>query len=124
MKTAGEFMVVLILVVLAVFVLINAVKNKSNKKNRCLNTKYLKRWRSEARSYIGVFANDNGGYSIVEARYAADYVSDYQVGNERFVILGTSDNEKEAIKICEKFRRKYIMYRLRDKKYGNCERVY
>ena len=117
-------MVVLVLVVLAVFVLINAVKNKSNKKNGGLNTKYLRRWRREAEGYIGVFFAPGGGYSIVYAKYVADFIGDYSYGNDRFEVLAYTDNEEEAIKICENYRRRYILCKLRKKKYGNIDRIH
>jgi len=106
-----------------------------NKKVQPLKTKLLKKLRSEARNRIGVFKFSDGKYRVV---FDASCLGDVSYFNENdwkiegdgslFQVFDrkdeVSDTIEEAMKVCDYYRRKFILREVRRKKFGDEKRYY
>ena len=105
-------------------------------KRNTLKTKLLKMLRSDARNRIGVFKFSDGRYYVV---YDTSFMHDVSNFNEKewkmygdeslFQVFNktkddVSDTLEEAIKVCDYYRRQYILNEVRKRKYGNNRRMY
>lgn len=101
-----------------------------NKKN-CLKVKLLHELRVLSRQHIGVFRdNDSGKYEVVfdKTRYLGD-ISQY--ANEKNKCLSCwqilekdVDSLDEAKKMCDFYRRCFILKQLNEHRYGTEQRYY
>lgn len=99
-----------------------------NKKN-CLKVKLLHELRVLSRQHIGVFRDNNSGkYKVVfdKSRYLGD-VSEYseEPNCEYFQILEKNvESLDEAKKMCDFYRRCFILKQLNEYRYGTEQRYY
>ena len=128
----GVFLALFLGLDLVIYGLFSWISNiRENKKNsKFLKTKLLKKMRAYGRNKVGVFIQDDGRYTIVYDRNKlSPYVNDYMVNSDRlstdFEIIDSNIPTIDAARIlCEKYRRHFILKRVREKRYGNCDRIY
>ena len=106
------------------------------KKVKPLKTKLLKRLRSEAYWKLGVFKFSDGKYRVVYDTSCMNDVSRFNekewrmYGDESFFQVfdktkdDVSDTLEDAMKVCDYYRRQYILNEVRKKRYGNDRRMY
>lgn len=95
-----------------------------------MKTKLLKKLRTEATWHYGVFINKDGLYEVVHDRdlLCPDLSRYGRKGDElyqnRYEVVETVGDIELAKKLCDDYRRGYILRRVRDKKYKNSQRCY
>lgn len=100
-----------------------------NKKN-CLKVKLLHKLRVLSKQQMGVFREENGKYTVVfdKRRYLGDI---YQYADEKNKCLSCwqilekdVDSLDEAKKMCDFYRRCFILKQLNEYRYGTEQRYY
>ena len=105
------------------------------KKAKPLKTKLLRKLRNKARCKLGVFKFSDGKYRVVFDRTLYEDVSRFdekewrrwgdEYGCEVFNKKDdVSDNLEDAKKVCDHYRRQYILNKVREKRLGNATRMY
>ena len=90
-----------------------------------MKTKLLKKLRNEAGNRIGVFKQTDGKYKVIFDKTIFGDVSQYDPMYKGYQILETNlEGLTEAIKLCDFYRRCFILREVRKKRYGNKDRVY
>lgn len=94
-----------------------------------MKTKLLKKLRREANLHYGVFLNDDGMYEVVHDRDMlypdlSKYNRDEYVGRDRFEVVAESGDLETAKKLCDNYRRGFILRMVAKMRYGRIDRVY
>lgn len=74
---------------------------------------------------IGVFKIPDENFQVIFDKTFFGDVSEYRPGMDGFQILASDvDTEKEAKRICDFYRRSFILQQVREMKHGNQRRYY
>lgn len=94
-----------------------------------MKTKLLKKLRAESRWHYGVFKNNDGLYEVVHDRDMmcpdlSKYGKDEWVSRDRFEVVETVGDLELAKKLCDDYRRGFILRMVRKMRYGRIDRLY
>lgn len=96
-----------------------------------MKTRLLKTLRSQADSKLGVFRLLNGKYAVVWDKTLWNDVTEFNekdwkaYGDEyHYRVVEVTETYNEAVDVCDRCRRSYILGQVRERRYGTKKRVY